>query len=65
MLVTIYCRVLLHSLLLYRVLLCNTWLHRIKNKHHHQIYQNPVLSLLCTTMGLVHEPPLLRGVVNI
>ena len=75
MLVTIYCRDLLHrillysillySLLSYRVLLCNTLLHRIKNKLHHQNTSKcKVLSLLSTAMGLVHEPPLPRGVVN-
>ena len=70
MLVTIYCRVLLYSILLYsllsyRVLLCNTLLHRIKNKLHQQnVSKSKVLNLLSTAMGLVHEPPLLRGVVN-
>ena len=51
MLVTIYCRILS-----YRVLLCNILLHRIKNKVHHQnISKSKVLSLLCTTVGLVYE----------
>ena len=57
--------VLLYSLLSYRVLLCNTLLHRIKNKLHHQNTSKcRVLSLLPTAMCLMHEPPLLRGVVN-
>ena len=55
MLVTIYCRVLLYSILLYRVLLSNHSLW-IKNKPHHQnISKSKVLSLLSTAVGPVHE----------
>ena len=38
----------------------------IQNKlHHHSIVQLTVLSLLSTTVGPEHEPPLLRGVVSL
>ena len=70
MFVTINCRVLLHSMALYRVLLYRVLLSShslwIKNKLHHQnISKSNVLSLLSTAMGLVHEPLLPRGVVNL
>ena len=64
MLVSIYCRVHLHRVILYSILCATPFCTGSRINSIMEIYQNAKCWVLSTAMGLVHEPPLLRVMVN-